>query len=275
MPRSVIIVALLLVIVAGSCKKNTRPTYSLGIPWNLDSLLPDLPTTQLMTTNYLDVAGAFVATKVTGTLTDTSGIVIGYNRSWQAATFLGSSTGSSSVSVNGAPLITTYPEEPFLCRYDSSVAIWNETGANHWETPGSSLVPAISEDVAGTMPARSGSLPTAIDTTRDFTFTFNGDNTSNADYGFVILYGFYSDAHYSFSITSNVVNARGGTATLPVALLKHLYNTNISPSFAVYDPICYGGFIMVVLYNQETHTFGGKPYAFVRQREYLGVVKFM
>ena len=237
--------------------------------------MPDLQTTELMTTDYIGVAGVFVATNVTGSLTDTAGITIAYHRSWQAASFLGSSTGLSSVFVNGTPLVTSYPDNPFFCRYDTFMAVWNETGTNHWETPGASSIPAISQDVSGTMPALSGVLPTTIDTTRDFTFTFSSDSTSNADFGFVIVYGFYSDAHYSFPITSNVVSARGGTATLPVAWLKHLYNTNISPSFAVYDPICYGGFIMVVLYNQETHTFGGKPYAFVRQREYLGVVKFM
>ena len=277
MPRSIIIIiALLLVIGAGSCKRGgSAPAYLTGIPWNLDSLLPDIETTQLTTTNYMDVAGAFVANKTTGSLTDTSGTTIAYNRGWQAAVFSGDSTGVSLVSVNGTPLVTTYRYNPFFCHYDGSIVTWNEGGINHWETPGSSLVPVIAEDVSGTMPTLSRALPTSIDTTRDFTFTFNGDNTSNADYGFVIIYGGHSRFPDLMPMTSNVVSARGGTVTFPVASLKHLCNMNIRPSLTTYDPICYGGYIMIVLYNHETHFFGGKPYAFVRQREYLGSVKFM
>jgi hypothetical protein len=278
MQRSVIIVALLLVIVAGSCKRSsTAPAYSSNIPWNLDSLMPSTNTVALSNSHYLDVAGVFVANKITGDLTDTSGVSVAYYRSWQATVFPGDSnyvSGVSSVSVNGLALNSPVWNNPFLCHYDSSVATWNETGTDHWETPGSSLVPVISQDVAGTMPALSGALPTTIDTTHDFTFTFNGDNTSNAEFGFVIVYGPSRGAGIDPMI-SDVVSASGGTVTFSAARLKDIYNGSFRPGTAANDPVCYGGYIMVVLYNHEVHSFGGKPYAFVRQREYLGVVKFM
>ena len=77
---------------------------------------------------------------------------------------------------------------------------------------------------------------------------------------------------------SNTVNANGGTATIRASQLTGVQNWYMN-IHGFYWPSTldkyYGGFLMVILYNHSIQTLPPKQFAFVKQREYLGVVKFL
>jgi hypothetical protein len=277
MSRSIVIVILAMFVV-GSCSKSVKTTVTppgACIPRDEDSLMPDLQTVMIIGPVMPNVWGTLVACKVSGVLTDTFGSVHLYNRDWEAALFTSATSTSpaGAVSVNSVPMNSSVLEG-FYVHYDST-SIWNETSLNHWNVSGTSMVPFISADVPGTFPSFTGPLPVAISHTGDFTFGFNSSNTNSADSAYVVIYGSF-DGHV-MPVVSDVVSASGGVASISASKLSSIQNTSMHLTWIAEDTTTkyYGGKIMFVIYNHTMQTFGGKQFAFVKQREYLGIVKFL
>jgi hypothetical protein len=260
----------ILVFCGASCRRTGGVTpNSVGIPWNLDSLMPSRAVV-LPWHSHVNAFGIFVACKLTGNIVDTSGNVDLYSRYWETAIFKDNlhPVDGGMVSVNSFPLTNS---SSWYTRHDS-FSLWNESSLNRWQVSGSSGVPMIDTVVPGAMPSFIGVIPVTVDTSNDFTITFNSSNTTNADSAFFIL----SRGDETDPVGSTVVSASGGAATIKSALLKSIHNCSYcSLTGTLSDPFRYkGGLIMIVLYNHTTITLGGKQFAFVKQREYLGVVNF-
>jgi len=278
MGRSITVVVIIIVLfTVHSCKKNTSTAppsvESLSIPWNLDSLpRPVIAASYLIyDVAKFNVSGLLVACKLSGDITDTSGHTNLISRGWEMARFKGAApeyytAGVDTVSVNATTLKDTIYGG---YSHNDTVSIWNETGLNHWYISGSDSIPAFSADIPGTMPEYTGILPTTISRTHDLTITFNSSNTLNADSAYVII-------GIGINISSNLVSTGGGTAIIPFSKLTACQNSNFHiAQFAASGPTYYGGYIVIVIYNHTTQTIGGKQFAFVKQREYLGIVTFL
>ncbi len=273
MRRSIKFVVVLLhaIIVLGSCSKHTVTPNFMMVPWNMDSLMTG-SAAYLIGQSQLNVSGILIHNTLTGNLKDTFGNTYSYVRNWEAALFMWESNtstgGVSAVTMNSVSLDTAN----LYCftRYDAT-AIWNESTVNTWNVAGSDKIPSFSTDIAGTMPVFTGSLPSSIDTSSDFSFTFNSMNVTNGDSALVIIYGSGYGANQAHS---SVVSCNGGNAIISHARLKDFQN-----SYGTIYPgdtsIYFGGQIMFVIYNHVTMTFGGKQFAFVKQREYIGIVSFL
>ena len=275
-----ILLLLLTGIAIGSCKKNTHTPVvrnSLTIPWNVDSLFPTLQTTPLQVRRFSDVSGVLAAGKIAGTLTDISGNIINYSRNWENAVFTSPAntycTNAGNVSVNSVPLSTlgfimSSSSHNFYMHFDSAT-VWNESAANRWFVSGSDTIPAFAADVDGAYPSFSGTLPVFVSTRDGVSLTFNSTNTINGDSAFMAIY------YYGELYMSNTVGTNGGTASISARRLTGAVNgfeaLNASSSS---DPVYYGGFIEIIIYNHTIQTFGGKQFAFVKLREVLGVVSF-
>ena len=274
MSRSITIaVILFLLTLSLSCKKKTVAPAPIGVPWNLDSLMPTLAA-EYASPSYLNVSGVMIASNISGGLVDSSGDTNLYIRNWEAALFLGEPNtftgGVSAVSVNNTPLHTGISEYyDYFAHHDSAV-LWNSSASNHWNVTGSSSIPSISTDISGTMPAFSGILPTSIFTATDFSFTFNSSNTANADSAYAVI---YTGGTFWYS---NVVSANGGTAIISASKMSYCHNGYVVlTGFQGDTGIYYGGMLMIVIYNHEIQTFSGKQFAFVKQKEILSIVKFL
>jgi hypothetical protein len=269
MRRSVAIIILILSVITiiSSCKKSAVAPNPMLIPWNMDSLMSG-SNGYPIGHSQLTVSGILIYNKLSGNLTDTAGHTNSYLRNWEAVLL----TGIGAASVNTTPLgmIT----DPLFGHYDST-PVWNESALNHWNVTDLHGVTLISVDIPGTVPAFTGILPVNISTTSDFAFVFNSSNTVNADSAFVIVYGGGPDIG-SDPICSNVVNVNGGVATISADILRYYQNEYTSVNWSSHGTsLYYGGQIMFVIYNHTIQTIGGKQYAFVKQREYLGIVKFL
>lgn len=279
MSRSItIILALFALAAVNSCKKSTITTAvtgsSLLIPWDLDTLSPPFPGQVINGVSRLNTNGILVACKVSGNLTDTSGHTNLYTRSWEATLFKGDARGTffggvANVSVNATSLKDTLYGG---FTHNDTVVVWKDTLLNHWYVSGSDSVPTISEDIPGLMPSYTGTLPVTIPRASNFSVTFNSSNTVNADSAFIILCA----RNPSAMVYSDVVKTNGGIATIS---MSSLYELNNSPSFHLgwlsTGYVYSGGYIIIVTYNHTIQTIGGKQFAFVKQREYLGIVTFL
>ena len=279
MSRSILIIlTLFAVVTVCSCTKSAKTTTfsgsSLLIPWDLDTLSPPTSGVYINGCSQLSVNGIMVACKVSGSLTDTAGNTYLYTRGWEASLFKGGSPGTflggvANVSVNATSLNDTLYGG---FTHNDTTVVWNDTLLNHWYVSGSDSVPTISEDIPGLMPTYTGTLPVTILRASNFSITFNSSNTINADSAFVIL----CSRNPSAMAQSDVVKTNGGIATISS---PSLYELNNSPSFhlnwTTTGPIYSGGYIIIVIYNHTIQTIGGKQFAFVKQREYLGIVTFL
>ena len=284
MNRSItIIIALLGVIMIHSCKKASKTAAgSLRqpfIPLDLDSLMPThYGSPYYWGFSYPDVSGVLIACKLSGTGTDTSGHVNFYNRNWEAALFA-NTTGNflitaGDVSVNATPLnnvlYNTNTLERMYLNYDTS-GTWNSGSLNHWIVTGSLLIPPFSVDISGSFPSFTGTLPVTVSRTSDFYLTFNSSNTINGDSAYVAIYG--NGDIYS----SSVVSANGGTAHISTGQFASATNgLTTFNHFPLSGPYyAGGGFILIVVYNHVIRTFGGKQFAFIRQKVTFGVFSFL
>ena len=262
----IIFVLPVLITCVIACKKHTSASpATLIIPFDLDSLMPT-NASMLNGITYPNVSGLLIACKVAGELIDTAGDTNYYSRNWEAAQFTGS---AGSVMVNTAGLLST---SDLICSHHDTTATWNESSTNHWAVTGSGSIPAFSADVSGTYPGFSGTLPANISRSSDYSFTFNSGNTVNGDSAYMVIY--CAGSIYK----SNVVSANGGTAVITSYYLSHTRNAGISLSFSyagLVAPVYYGGYIDFVIYNHTVQTFGGKQFAFIKQRQYLGIVQFL
>lgn len=267
-----------IVVLDSSCRK-TGTSPGIYILWDLDTLMMEGGTTNTKVVYrppYINASGAMIVCETMGTLTDTGAQTINYFRRWGAAHFGGGDPGAGganagAVSLNsvGLPFIALFPHQ--YKRHDTMMA-WNERGINHWSVAGSTSVPAISADIEGTLPSFTGGLPTAISKSSDFSLTFNASNTANGDMAYVVIYSL--GKRYQ----SNVVSASGGTATISTADLMNATNEYLPlsgrPVGKLSMPVYYGGFIAVIVYKNTMQTFGGRQFAFVKQKVVMGNVTF-
>jgi hypothetical protein len=262
--RKLVIVFVLLsfVVVADSCKKSGGISSAMYVPYDLDSLTPTKNVIPHGPAG-LNADAVMTACKISGSIVDTAGDTHSYARNWEYASLYGS---AGSVTLNSMPLNTSAGN--VYARYDS-VALWNDGVLNHWEITGLTGMPAISSDVAGTMPEFTGSLPVALSISSDFSVTFSASNTTNGDHAYIVLYVAGELA------TSNVVGTSGGVATISSHTLSRFQNGYFGMPYSIGSPVYHGGLIMVVIYNHTIQTIGGKQFAFVKQREYVGVVNFL
>ena len=261
-----------------SCKKNDNMgaivVNKAFTPLDMDSLLPGYGVVPYFAGKlYPNVSGVLVACRITASPVDTSGHTRPFIRNWEAALFASSGVDSlipaGTVSVNGITL--GFPFYDLYLNRDTS-NVWNDSALNHWVVSGGVIIPSFSADVSGSYPSFTGTLPDSISKTVDFALTFNSANTSNGDSAYVVVY------YYGTPVSSNVVSANGGTAVVPAAKLDGASNGYIYlPAIAasVTDPVyAGGGYILVIIYNHSLQTFGGKTFAFVKQRVQLGIVSF-
>ncbi len=278
MKRTIVLFLLSAIVVMSSCKKSvkTDSIAPLYIPWNMDSLMLGADA-YINGVSKLNVSGVMVACTLYGSIIDTSGQINVYTRNWENAIFAGSPNsftgGVGNVSVNNIPLDTGMWAG--FAHHDSA-PVWNENTINHWYISGSGSVPVISADISGILPVFSGTLPSKISKTSDFSFTFNATNNSFGDSAFVIVYGSITPTFgIGDPVYSNVVSANGGTAVIRAIRLRDTDNGLMPLIFnAQTSPVYYGGIIMLVIYNHSIQTFGGKKFAFVKQREIMGLVRF-
>ncbi|MFI4963546.1 MAG: hypothetical protein ACHP6H_06805 [Legionellales bacterium] len=227
---------------------------------------------------YTNVSGILVTCRFSGTPIDTSGIAHIYSRNWEAALFANTTgdslTNAGSVSLNATPLsnllYNTYTHESWYLHYDTTI-IWNDSAVNHWAISGSSSIPPFTANINGIYPSFNGILPDTISKTTDFFYTFNSSNTTNGDSAYVLIY------YDGWPNQSKVVSANGGTATIPASRFSSATNRYIYlPLYSSGGPLYSGGgFIFVVIYNHSIQTFGGKRFAFVKQKVALGIVSFL
>jgi hypothetical protein len=247
--------------------------------WNWGDLMPGLAFYSAGP-SVLYVNGLLIETKTTGNIVDTGGHPVPYERNWEMAYFKTDTPGpygdpplpgffvnAGGVSLNSTALVSSAQAG---YRLSDTTHVWNDSALNHWQVSGAGTVPHIDTFVSGTMPVFTDTLPTVISTSSDFSLTFNSLNTIDGDSAFVVL---YHDVGLNYS---TVVSATGGTAMVPAFRLAGIVNCPHCtltgwPSDFVYS----GGLIMVVVYNHTMMTIGGKQYAFIKQREYLGVVTFL
>lgn len=263
-------------ILIESCKKITAtPVYSysaLYIPFDLDSFVGNKSTTWADGEKVDNsMTGVLIATRITGSLIDTAGHANTYERNWEAAMFSatpGSApTDAGTVQVNGANL-RLLPGYTYV-HHDTSI-VWDEGSVNHCSVSGHYTIPAFSADVAGAYPSYTGTLPDSIARGSDLSISFSSSNTAGADSAYFLVY------YDGVPIQSNTVKASGGTATVSHTRFAAATNANLTTyNFAITTTqYYYGGFIFVVLWSSIKQTFGGKQFMFVKQRQYLGVVKF-
>jgi hypothetical protein len=278
MSRPVVIVLALFVLAAlASCNKTTRTTFSSGpsllIPWDMDTLTPPFAASVIDGHSRVTANGLLVACKISGALTDTSGNTHLYTRSWEAAMFLdgsrpGFTAGIDTVEVNSTFLADT---SFYLFLHSDTTTIWNDGSLNHWYVAGTDSIPTISVDIPGTMPVFTGILPASISRSADFSFTFNSSNTVDGDSAFVTICGHAPSAFAQ----SNVVSVNGGTATIAASELHQFNNaSSYYLNWSTVGPAYSGGYIIFTIYNHSTLTIGGKQFAFVKQREFIGIVTF-
>jgi hypothetical protein len=200
-------------------------------------------------------------------LTDTGGISYLYRRNWQNAVFTDS---VYSVSVNGHPLsIDSNWVRGILKAYFNSYndgTCWSDADSNNWNVSGITA-PSFSVDLEGTMPQFTGTLPDTVSTSSDFTYNFNGSNSENADSAYVII---YTGECYS---QSKCVSAHGGLATIHASDFYYSPSLFPFPELTGIDGKIFPGWPMaIVLYSQTFRTFGGKRYAYIKQRIILKMV---
>jgi len=281
MIRSITFILILFAIIAvHSCKKSTTTSVSVAplfIPLDMDSLMPGYAVFSYRCgVPYSGVSGVLIAYKISGSLVDTSGQVNIYNRNWEIALFANptadSLTNAGVVSVNTAPLSNTpyRTNENYYLHNDAS-GVWNTSSLNRWNITGSGDIPSFSADISGSFPSFTGSLPTTISKTTDFSFTFNSSNTINADSAYVSIY------YRGEATRSSVVNGNGGTATIPGHFTGLMDSFITVPYGGSSDgPFYFGkGYVLIVVYNHFIKSIAGKRFAFVKQRVYIGIVNFL
>ena len=271
---AIITIALFSIVLICACKKSTSNAAiatSVYIPRGADSLM-EIPQAQLIGPPMSNVSGVLVACKTSGIVIDTSGLPISYNRMWEAAIFESQTNtfgDAGTVSINS--VLLNGDRGYYYLHYDTTPT-WNESSSNHWVVSGTVTIPAISVDIPGTFPAFTDTLPTVISRAGDFSIELNSSNTLNADSGYVVIYC----APRGSRLIGNVVSANGGVSKVNASELIYLQNGNAPfNSRSLASQGYYGGLIMLVLYNHSIQTIGGKKFAFVKQREYLGKVTFL
>ncbi len=267
-------------VVVSSCRKSTT-SPGIYIPWDLDTLMYQANSSGnqqiIFVPPWVNASGTMIVCETKGSLMDTGARTINYFRRWGVAQFAGGDPGAGganagAVSLNsvGLPFIAIFPHQ--YKRHDTMMA-WNEIGTNHWNVAGSGDVPPISADIDGALPSFTGALPTTISKASDFSLTFNASNTTNGDMAYVVIYSL--GKRYQ----SNVVSTSGGTATISTANLMNAINEYLPlsglPVGKLSMPVYYGGFIAIIVYKNTMQTFGGRQFAFVKQRVTIGNVTFL
>jgi hypothetical protein len=269
--RRLVLVALSLfaIVLIVSCKKVPKTASvtkdPLYIPLDLDTLLLTFSTPIYNGVPIYNMSGVLVACRMSGSPADSSGRVNAYNRNWETA-FFADPTGTTLTNAGTVSVNTTSLGSGVVYSHNDTTAVWNELTLNHWNVSGSGGIPAIAAVVDGTFPSFYGVLPVNVSKSMDFSFTFDTSNNINGDSAYVVIY------YYGNYAQSKVVNAKGGTANIPSSYLINSTNGCFSLSG---DPYYYGGKIILVIYNHTIQTIGGKQFAFVKQREILGAVKFL
>lgn len=271
--RTILIIPVFIYCVASiiSCNKSTTTPAIIGIPWNLDSLMPTYAVVPVRQAS-LNASAVLVACSLLAVGTDTGGQTKAYSRNWEAASFVQHldtrNSGITDASINGVPLHID-PWYPYLVHNDTT-CIWNESGTNHWNVTGTALFPSISADISGTLPLFTGYFPSGIDGSSDFIFGFNTHNTLFADSAFIVV---GSNGDLAFS---NIVSTSGGAAIIPATKLKHFKNDYRPLINGREGPAAYFGMqVMFVLFRHTIQTIGGRQIAFVKQREIVGIVPLL
>lgn len=268
--RSLFALSLFASVVFVACKKPAKVTVAkprpLDILWISDSIMGTIQV-QVPPPSFSDKWGVLVATRVSGVLADTAGKINPYYRNWESAVFSGNDNTyalPSAVSVNSVN-IAKDPLRGYHIHYDTA-KVWNDRASNTWTVTGNDIIPSFTAKVQGLMPHFTGTLPTSVSTSQDLSISFDYSNVVNADSARFLIYV------YGSWCTSNVVKAYGGVAKISAKLLTSskkllVYSRQHNKNAQAY--------ILLSLFNHTTQTFGGKQFAFVQQREVLGMVELL